>query len=122
MTDITAAADPSPPDRDQRGRFLTGNSGGGRKPGARNKLSEAFLEKLAADFQDHGGDVIVRVRTERPADYLRLVASLCPRTINLGVENPWDDVSDSEIGDLLNWLRTLRAHMSVIDASSCPTQ
>ena len=122
MTDITAAADPSPPDRDQRGRFLTGNSGGGRKPGARNKLSEAFLEKLAADFQDHGGDVIVRVRTERPADYLRLVASLCPRTINLGVENPWDDVSVSELGDLLNWLRTLRAHMSVIDASSCPTQ
>jgi len=33
-----------------KGLFLTGNSGGGRPTGARNNLSEDFLQTIAADF------------------------------------------------------------------------
>ena len=32
------------PERDGQGRFLTGNSGGGRPKGSRNKLTERFMD------------------------------------------------------------------------------
>ena len=37
---------------------------GGRARGARNKLSQAFLEAFAADFEEHGAEVIRIVRME----------------------------------------------------------
>jgi hypothetical protein len=70
--------------RDETGRFLTGNTGGpGRRKGARNRLSEDFVAALADDFEKHGSAVIRIVRTKRPADYLKLVASLVPRRVDL---------------------------------------
>jgi hypothetical protein len=36
--------------------------------GSRNKLSEAFLKALEADFQAHGAIAIEDVRTKRPQD------------------------------------------------------
>ena len=53
---------------------------GGRKPGARNKLSHAFLEAFAADFEAHGVEAIRIVRMERPAEYLKVAAYLMPKT------------------------------------------
>jgi len=69
-------------DRDGHGRFLTGNSGGGRPRGARNKLSEDFLQKLAADFEAHGSEVIAWVREEYPHHYLRVVGALMTKQID----------------------------------------
>jgi hypothetical protein len=44
MSDATIMAQ-----RDTKtGRFLAGNSGGGRKPGSRNKLSESFIADVQA--------------------------------------------------------------------------
>ena len=43
-----------PHDRDDKGRFLTGNNGGGRPRGARNRLAGELLEALADDFSQHG--------------------------------------------------------------------
>jgi len=45
---LMSEKDPKP------GRFLTGNSGGGRPKGSRNKLGEQFLEALVQDFTEHG--------------------------------------------------------------------
>jgi hypothetical protein len=39
------------PQQDEKGRFLTGNSGGGRPKGSRNQLGEAFVADLYADRQ-----------------------------------------------------------------------
>jgi hypothetical protein len=50
----------------------------GRKPGSRNRLSEAFLNSLEADFEQHGPQVIAKVRVESPAVYLKVVANLMP--------------------------------------------
>jgi len=69
------------PSQGSDGRFLSGNNGGGRPRGSRNKLSEAFIEALSADFAEHGKDVIARVRQEEPAAYLRTVASLMPKKL-----------------------------------------
>jgi hypothetical protein len=67
--------------RDQHGRFLTGNSGGGRKRGARNKLTERFLDAIADDFAECGAEAIAKVRNDDPATYLKIVSSLIPREL-----------------------------------------
>src|SRR4051812_40186238 len=67
--------------RDEQGRFLTGNSGGGRRKGSRNKLTEQFLDIIADDFAEHGAEAIAKVRTNDPATYLKIVGSLVPREL-----------------------------------------
>ena len=65
-------------------RFKRGNSfGRGRPPGARNRLGEAFLDELAKDFDAHGAGLIARVRTERPAEYLKVCASLIAKELHI---------------------------------------
>ena len=67
--------------KDSKGRFLAGNSGGGRPKGARSKLSEQFLAAMLADFEVHGVATIAAVRTEKPEIYLRVIASMLPKEI-----------------------------------------
>lgn len=69
------------------GQFLVGHSGnGGRKKGARSKLGEAFLEAMHDDFNENGPETIVRVREERPHEYLKVIASLLPRDVKLEID------------------------------------
>jgi hypothetical protein len=67
-------------DRDSKtGQFLVGHSGnGGRPRGARSKLSEGFLDALQADFEQHGVEVIAKVRHQDPTAYLKIVSNLMP--------------------------------------------
>jgi hypothetical protein len=62
--------------RVEESRWRSGQSGcpNGRPKGACNKLSEAFLQALADDFDANGAEVIERVRQERPHDYLKVCA------------------------------------------------
>jgi hypothetical protein len=69
--------------RDDQGRFLTGNSGGGRRKGSRNKLTERFMDAIADDFAEHGADAIAKVRKDDPIAYLKIVGSLIPRELIL---------------------------------------
>jgi hypothetical protein len=71
-------------DRDEAGRFITGvKPGPGRPKGSRHRLSETFLEALAADFEAHGVAAIIATRTERPADYVRVIAGLLPKDMQI---------------------------------------
>jgi hypothetical protein len=69
---------------------------GGRKKGSRNKLGEDFLLALANDFESHGAEAIERVRIERPDAYLKIIASLLPRDLNLNVSK-YDHLSDEQL-------------------------
>jgi len=91
--------------RDDKGRFLSGNNGGGRRKGARNKLTETFLEVVAKDFSKHGAQALSRLREDDPATYLKIIAILVPRELISKYENApdiaYEELSDEEFNSLL---------------------
>ena len=80
----------------ETGRFLAGNSGGGRKKGARNKLGEAFVADLLEDWEEHGVKAIQEVRTEKPDAYLKVIASILPKDVNVNVR-PLEEMTDDQL-------------------------
>lgn len=95
--------------RDDKGRFITGNNGGGRKKGACNKLGEAFIDDLHADWAQHGAEVLKQVRTEKPDVYLRVAASLIPKQLHVeaNISDRLADIeslTDAEIDTLVEQL------------------
>lgn len=63
--------------------FKTGNSGGGRSKGSRNKLSESFIKALADDFEINGKQAIEDMRKVSPAQYNNVIAKLMPKLMEL---------------------------------------
>jgi hypothetical protein len=82
--------------------FAPGQSGNpfGRPKSSRHKISEAFIKALCEDFEEHGVAVIATVRSEHPAEYLRVVASLMPKQVAV-VSSPFDGISDEQLGLLV---------------------
>jgi len=75
-------------DRNEKGQFLLGHSafpGVGRPRGSRAKLAEIFIEDMYEHWLSHGKDAIEHVWKASPVDYLKVVASLLPRDLNLNV-------------------------------------
>lgn len=99
------------PQKDEKtGRFLPGNTGfGGRPKGARNKLGEAFIQALHDDFEEHGVAAIQVVRAEKPEQYLKVIASLLPKDVNLNINDQFGEMSDDE---LIKHIRELDAAIS----------
>jgi len=66
-------------------RFMPGQSGnpGGKPKGARNKIQADFLRELSEDFDKHGRSAIEAMRKTDPSGYVRTVAALLPRTIEM---------------------------------------
>jgi hypothetical protein len=69
---------------------------GGRRKGSRNKLGEDFILALADDFERHGAEAIERVRMEKPEAYLKVIASLLPKDLNLNVSK-YDHLTDEQL-------------------------
>lgn len=99
--------------RNSKGQFVKGVSGNpeGKKSGTRNKLSLDFIKKLSEDFDKHGKAAIEKMREEEPGQYVKVVASLVPKDINLGSqeENPLNiDISKygyEQLRDIADRLR-----------------
>lgn len=90
--------------------WLPGQSGNpaGRPKGSRNKLGEAFVEAMHSDFMEHGQAVVRQVRTEKPDQYLKVIASLLPKELHVTNES-LGDMSDDELIELLAAVRSLTA-------------
>ena len=80
----------------------------GRPKGSRTKLGEAFVAALHADFNEHGAEVIERVRIEKPDAYLKVIASTLPKDLNVNV-NAMSEMSDDELASVLAAVRALAA-------------
>lgn len=91
-------------DKDEKGRFLPGNSGfGGRPKGSRNKLGEAFIAALYDDFAENGVAVIARVREEDPATYVKVCAGLLPKELRISDERELtDEQLNARIRDIVS--------------------
>jgi hypothetical protein len=89
---------------------LKGTSGNpaGRPEGARNRLQSSFLYALAKDFEEHGEGAIRIMRVERPAEYVKVVASLMPKEF-LVTDNALGEMSDDELLAAIQSIRQLRA-------------
>ena len=63
--------------------YKPGESGNpaGRPAGSRNKITKAYLDAFAKDFEENGMDVIEKVRTEKPEVYMTLAARLIPQKL-----------------------------------------
>jgi hypothetical protein len=70
---------------------------GGRKKGSRNKLGEAFIQRSLKDFERHGAEAIERVRIDKTEAYLKVIASLLPKDLNLNVSK-YEHLTDAGRG------------------------
>ncbi|SLK03883.1 hypothetical protein [Novosphingobium mathurense] len=84
-------------------QFKPGNPG--RPKGARNKLGEAFIQALHDSFEAHGPETIETVRTEKPDQYLKVIASLLPKEHTLNI-NDMDAMTDDELAERIRSLAT----------------
>ena len=68
---------------------------GGKPVGTRNALQGDFMRALAEDFAIHGKVAISDTRTASPAQYLKIVASLMPK--ELEIKRPLEDMTDDDL-------------------------
>ena len=68
----------------------------GRQNGSRNKLGMSFVDAMLKDFEQHGEKVIETVRTEKPDQYLKVIASILPKELNV-TTNRVEEMSDDDL-------------------------
>jgi hypothetical protein len=77
---------------------------GGRARGVKNRLSHAFLTALAEDFEQHGVEALKIARFEKPVEYIRIVAGLMPKELEI-MDSRLTDLSDEELDVFIAKLR-----------------
>jgi hypothetical protein len=88
---------PKPEQDEKTGRFIPGNNGGGGRPkGSRNLLGEAFIEDLYEHLQKNGVAAIEKVFADHPVDYVKVIASILPKDLNVKV-SPFENMTNEEL-------------------------
>ena len=91
--------------------FDKGHKGGGRRQGARNRISTALLTAFADDFEKFGDETVRITRIEKPIEYLKIAASLLPKEFEI-TDSRLQEIDDSELESLIEAVRQRRAAIS----------
>ena len=84
--------------RDEKGRFLPGNSGfGGRPLGSRNKFSQQFIDDVYQVWQQEGIEGLRNAARRSPARFIAVAASLVPKHFRFEHEHKLSALSDEEL-------------------------
>jgi hypothetical protein len=78
--------------------------GSGRVKWVRNKISQSFLEALAKDFEEGGIAAIRIMRVEKPSEYIKCVASLLPKELDIS-DNRLAEIPDDELEFIIEHTR-----------------
>jgi hypothetical protein len=110
------------PARDTKGRFLTGNNGGGRKSGSRNRFTEGFIQTIAEDFATNGAAALEALRSTNPEAYMRILVSLLPKNAIEKWEKSrdidYENITHEEFAQLLNNLQREKMMRGVVESVS----
>lgn len=75
----------------------------GRPTRSRDRLRNSFLTALADDFGRHGIAAIEEMRTKDPSGYVRVIASLMPKDMNITHQaNPLEQLTDEQLAAVVN--------------------
>ena len=76
----------------------------GSMKGARNKLGADFLYALQREFEQHGEDAIRIVRVEKPVEFLRVIASVLPRELEIVDGGRLKELSDEQLDRIIEFI------------------
>ena len=93
------------------GAEWAGNAAG-RPKGSRNKLGEDFLKALQEDFEAHGVETLKKVREERPHEYVKVIAGILPKELNIKT-SVLEELSDDELAAGIAALQSLVASQAL---------
>jgi hypothetical protein len=84
--------------RNEKGQVLPGSKlpGAGRPKGSRVKLAELFVADLYDAWTQHGTSVIDLAIREQPVQFLKVIAQILPRDVNVTVRQ-LDELSDEQL-------------------------
>ena len=85
--------------------FLPGRAKtGGRINGSRNRISEAFLKALAAEWEVSGPAALKIMSKEDPSGFVKVTVALLPKEFEI-TDSRLSELSDEEIDGLIEQLR-----------------
>jgi hypothetical protein len=110
-------------ERTRGGQFAKGHATpwGGRKPGSRGKLSEAFLADLFGEWKKSGRSALARVAKDQPETFLRIITAVMPKVLDLDMSLNVRSELAIEIADFAQayeaWGKVIGASPPLIDVS-----
>lgn len=87
-------------------RFKPGNPG--KPKGARHHIEENFLKDVLAAWKASGKKAITDMIADKPGDFVKMVASLLPKDVNLNVNDDREMTDD----ELVERIRSLTATLA----------
>ena len=98
---MTDSATPSS-DRQANGRFAPGHAGG-RRLGARNRVSRKVIVEILKDFDAHKLELLDRLRGAYTPSYFNTLARMMPHMAQTEVSD-FDDYSDAQAARVVHRL------------------